>query len=101
MAKKNLTSLMDGILGDNKAPEETQNESSQIAEKKTAVAKPRRSAKNDVHATIVVDADIMRKIKYIAIMENVMIKNVIGDALSKKIEEWEKENGTITFRTKK
>lgn len=110
MAKKNLASLMDGILGDSNTNDETTAKAPQITESMNAdlqtkryekVGRPRKNeekvASKDIRATIIADSDVMRKIKYISVVDGILIKDVIGDALQKKIEDWETENGKIKF----
>jgi len=52
-------------------------------------------------ATFIVDKDLTRKLKYIALMETRLYKNVIAEALSSYIERWEGENGVINLPKKK
>lgn len=52
-------------------------------------------------ATFIVDKDLTRKLKYIALMETKLYKNVIAEALSSYIERWEGENGIINLPKKK
>jgi hypothetical protein len=48
-----------------------------------------------------VDKDLTRKLKYIALMETKLYKNVISEALISYIERWESENGVINLPKKK
>lgn len=48
-------------------------------------------------ATFIVDRDITRKLKYIALMETKLYKNIVSEALNKYIEQWEKKNGVINL----
>ena len=48
-------------------------------------------------ATFVVDKAITRKLKYIALMETKLYKDVVSEAVSSFIERWESENGTINL----
>lgn len=52
-------------------------------------------------ATFVVDKAITRKLKYIALMETKLYKDVVSEALSSFIERWESENGTINLPSTK
>lgn len=52
-------------------------------------------------ATFIVDRDLTRKLKYIALMDTKLYKNVISEALSSYIERWESENGVINLPKKK
>jgi len=51
-------------------------------------------------ATFIVDRDVTRKLKYIALMETKLYKIVIGEALKQYIDRWEKENGKINLPKK-
>lgn len=48
-------------------------------------------------ATFVVDKEITRKLKYIALMETKLYKDIVSKALSSYIERWESENGVINL----
>lgn len=48
-------------------------------------------------ATFVVDKEITRKLKYIALMETKLYKDIVSEALSSYIERWESENGVINL----
>lgn len=48
-------------------------------------------------ATFIVDRDITRKLKYIALMETKLYKDIVSEALNKYIEQWEKKNGVINL----
>lgn len=63
---------------------------------KSGTAKPREE-----RATFIVDKDITRKLKYIALMDTKLYKKVIAEALSSYIEQWEKQNGTINLPNSK
>lgn len=121
MAKKNLASLMNGIMGDSKpAVSETSSEESQNlpvsevtdemkesleAKRRRNVGRPRKgesgSKVQETRATFIVDPELIRKIKYISLVENNLLKDVIGEALSSFIESWEEENGKIRLPKKK
>lgn len=118
MAKKNLASLMSGIMGDTRAEPgsavETPNMSDQPHENTTSgnaipevgqrrkPGRPRSLGKADeIHATIIVDSGLMRKIKYISLLEEKMIKEVMNDALYSYVSSWESINGKIKLPSKK
>ena len=48
-------------------------------------------------ATFVVDKEITRKLKYIALMETKLYKDIVSEALSSYIERWESEKGVINL----
>ncbi|MBR4305491.1 MAG: hypothetical protein IKT78_01455 [Ruminiclostridium sp.] len=50
-------------------------------------------------ATFIVDRDVVRKLKYIALMDMKLYKNVINEALSGYIAQWEQNNGAINLPT--
>ncbi len=121
MAKKNLASLMSGIMGDVKPassePVETAQEATAISEiteemrdnlesrRRQNVGRPRKgengSKTAEVRATFIVDPELVRKIKYISLVDGELLKNVVGNALTAYIESWESENGKIRLPKKK
>lgn len=48
-------------------------------------------------ATFIVDRDITRKLKYIALMETRTYKAIVGEALQEYIDRWESKNETINL----
>ena len=48
-------------------------------------------------ATFIVEKGLTRKLKYIALMETKLYKDVISEALSSYVERWEKNNGKINL----
>lgn len=60
--------------------------------RKSGNPKPREE-----RATFIVDKALTRKLKYIALMETKLYKNIISEALSGYIERWESKNGTINL----
>ena len=44
-----------------------------------------------------VERDTIRKLKYVALMETKLYKNIVSEALNKFIEQWEKKNGVINL----
>lgn len=102
MAKKNLSSLMDGILG-NTTPPEHQNEDKTAEPDSTrrGAGRPKKgeviSPNNDVRATFIGDRDVMKKLKYIAFAEDSMLRDVIDKAFKAFIANWESEKGKITL----
>lgn len=115
MAKKNLASLMNGIMGDSKpivseVPSEDPQEvpvsevtdemkNTLEAKRRQKVGRPRKdengSKTNEVRATFIVDPEVVRKLKYISLVESNLLKDVISEALTSFIESWESENGKI------
>ncbi len=121
MAKKNLASLMNGIMGDSKpvVPEVSSEERQEVpvsevtdemkdsleAKRRQNVGRPRKgesgSKTNEVRATFIVDPELIRKVKYISLVESSLLKDVISDALTSYVEGWETENGKIRLPKKK
>ena len=118
MAKKNLASLMNGIMGDNR-PQEPEAQAIEIpaaevtdemkanleANRRRNVGRPRKgesgSKANEVRATFIVDPELIRKVKYISLVEGSLLKDVISEALTFYIEAWESDNGKIRLPKKK
>ena len=121
MAKKNLASLMNGIMGDTKPSEpeipvigQPESAAAEVTEEMKAnleanrrrnVGRPRKgesgSKNNEVRATFIVDPELIRKVKYISLVESSLLKDVISEALTSYIEAWESENGKIRLPKKK
>lgn len=116
MAKKNLMSLMDGIMGEDRkeeapvgeirtesAPEPKPAANVEPAPEKPAPEKsvrkgpgrPKKEAANETRATFIVNNDLLRKIKYISLVEGCMQKDVLDRALQEYIDAWQEENGKI------
>lgn len=115
MAKKNLASLMSGIMGDVKpsVTEEISNNPQEElesivtdemkenleAKRRRNVGRPRKgesgNKSNDVRATFIVDPEIVRKLKYVSLAEGLLLKDVIAEALNAYLDSWEAENGNI------
>lgn len=122
MAKKNLASLMSGIMGepepqtapatpvkeqtvydkqyistDNK--EEDNNSAIENSNPRKA-GRPRKSdseKSQEIRATFIVNNDQLRKIKYISLVEGVLLKDIVERSFAQFIEDWEKANSTINL----
>lgn len=115
MAKKNLASLMSGIMGEAK-PQNTEVSSDNTSEvpvsevtdemkenleakRRQNVGRPRKGESgkqtNEVRATFIVDPETVRKLKYVSLAEGSLLKDVIAEALNSYLDIWESENGKI------
>ena len=58
---------------------------------------PAKSAKKpqEIRATFIVDPDLLRKVKYISLVEGILLKDVISEALSNYVVAWEEKNKKI------
>lgn len=125
MAKKNLASLMNGIMGEPKPQDTTTNEnpvvesvndihSSEVTEEMkenleakrySNVGRPKKGTSNvkkeETRATFIVDPELIRKLKYISLVESSLLKDIISEALTSYINAWEEENGKIRLPKKK
>ncbi len=107
MAKKNLASLIDGIVGDrsNMTSEDLTNDINEKTTEKRKVGRPRRDsdpgAETEVRASFIVNEMQLKKLKYISLMESKMQKEVLFDALKDYIDTWEDLNGEINIPRKK
>ena len=116
MAKKNLASLMDGIMGDPKpaitiGPVVKPQEATPISEvteemvesleskRKRNVGRPRKGEEviksNEIRATFIVDPELIRKMKYISLVNCELLKDVVDRAFKTYIEAWESGNNKI------
>ena len=48
-------------------------------------------------ATFVISRDLTLKLKYVSLMERRLYKDVVSEALSAYVEEWEKKHGAINL----
>lgn len=125
MAKKNLASLMNGIMGDdtqdaretidNTAITETpEQETAEVTDemkqnlestRRRNVGRPRKgtpsSKQEETRATFIVSPEVIRKLKYIALVDGTLLKDIIAEALDTHIAAWESENGKIRLPKKK
>ena len=56
-----------------------------------------KSAKKpqEIRATFIVDPDLVRKVKYISLVEGILLKDVISEALNNYVDAWEEKNKKI------
>lgn len=91
MAKKDLAGLVGGIIGSNvravENPKTNGTPSATTTEKKV----------QDIRATFVCNPDLIRKLKYIALADGRLHKDVVADAFAMYIANWERSNGNITL----
>ena len=99
-------------MGDNRVPSELVQElgiSPEMEEKlnearlsKRGRPKGRKNGNPDRQnrATFIVDKDVTRKLKYIALMETRTYTAVVSEALQEYIDRWEKKNGEINLPNK-
>lgn len=58
---------------------------------------PAKSTKKpqEIRATFIVDSNLIRKVKYISLVEGILLKDVISQALNNYVEVWEEKNKKI------
>ena len=62
--------------------------------KKGETAKSVKKAQ-EIRATFIVDPDLLRKVKYISLVEGILLKDVISEALNNYVDAWEEKNKKI------
>ena len=72
------------------------------AKRRENVGRPKKgetakSAKKpqEIRATFIVDPDLVRKVKYISLVEGILLKDVISEALNNYVDIWEEKNKKI------
>lgn len=72
------------------------------AKRRENVGRPKKgetakSAKKpqEIRATFIVDPDLVRKVKYISLVEGILLKDVISQALNNYVDVWEEKNKKI------
>lgn len=75
------------------------------AKRKENVGRPKKgeTAKKakEIRATFIVDPDLLRKVKYISLVDGLLLKDVISEALTTYIDGWEERNKKIRLPKKK
>ena len=49
----------------------------------------------EIRATFIVDPDLVRKVKYISLVEGILLKDVISEALNSYVDAWEENNRKV------
>lgn len=72
------------------------------AKRRENVGRPKKgetskSAKKpqEIRATFIVDPDLLQKVKYISLVEGILLKDVISEALDNYVDKWETDNRKI------
>ena len=78
------------------------------AKRRENVGRPKKgeSAKNakkpqEIRATFIVDPDLLQKVKYISLVEGIVLKDVICEALNNYVDKWETDNRKIRLPKRK
>lgn len=126
--RKDMSSLLGDILNDGKPqigePERTEEipqetidrlgitpemEQALVKERSKKGGRPRsdfrRSSEygtgvGETRATFIVKIETLRKIKYIALADTKLLKNIVEECLSKYVQDWESSNGEIQLPKK-
>lgn len=95
MAKKNLSSLVSGIIG-NENPTSENNLQNPKVNTTRPVGRPKKESTSElIRTTIVVEKQLIRKLKMIAASDDLNLQTAIGAALEMYIKQWESENGKL------
>ena len=64
---------------------------------------PAKSTKKpqEIRATFIVDPDLLRKVQYISLVEGILLKDVISEALNNYVDAWETINRKIKIPKRK
>ena len=78
------------------------------AKRRENVGRPKKgeSAKSakkpqEIRATFIVNPDLVRKVKYISLVEGILLKDVISEALNNYVDKWETDNRKIRLPKRK
>ena len=78
------------------------------AKRRENVGRPKKgeSAKSakkpqEIRATFIVDPDLLQKVKYISLVEGILLKDVISEALNNYVDKWETDNRKIRLPKRK
>ncbi len=106
MSKKGFKSEFSSLLGNNNTPppvneqqphkDNKQSLQNSVIEKIETVAPQKIEGKElEIRATFIVQESLLEKIKSIAYWDRLQIKEVVNDALSNYLQQWEAKNGHI------
>lgn len=108
MNKKDFTGGLNSLLGERKPEhqepakpavfEPVKPESKEVAQvdKKSAASTSKRGTKPDeTRATLIVNEEVLEKLKAIAYWERTLIKDVVNEALEESVKRYEKKHGEI------
>lgn len=68
--------------------------------KKGETAKSAKKSQ-EIRATFIVDPDLVQKVKYISLVEGILLKDVISEALNNYVDKWETDNRKIRLPKRK
>lgn len=100
---------MSGIIGENNSQNsnaelETKNTVEDTSPNSNVTSTPKRGRpkkdNDDTRTTLIISSELLRKIKYVSLMENSTLKDIVDDALSLYVSKWEKDNGQIRLPKK-
>ncbi|EJW90542.1 hypothetical protein EVA_21351, partial [gut metagenome] len=55
----------------------------------------------EIRATFIVNPDLLRKVKYISLVKDILLKEVISQALTNYVDAWERRNQKIRLPKEK
>lgn len=98
MAKK-LQSLVSGFVGSQSSESGNNPAKNEPVESKTKVSTaPVASSSSKTSTTLRINEDLLRKLKYISIIEGCRLNDVYLAALNDYVNDWEKQNGGINIK---
>lgn len=95
MANKNKANALVSNLGIGKSS------STKQEAKEVAIHRPSIEAgckKGDARTTIILNKELIRKVKFIALAEGSTIKDKVSEALQAVVTSWEAEHGSIQIK---
>lgn len=87
MGKKTFTGALNSVMRE-EAPEEQNSDTKKPGRPKTATP-------GGIRTTLILNKDLMEKIKALAYWERLLIKDVVEEAIEEKIKRYEKQHGEI------
>ena len=96
MANKNKANALVSNLGIGKSSS-TKQETKEVAEHRPSVEASCKEG--DARTTIILNKDLMRKVKFIALADGSTIKDKVSEALQAVVESWEAEHGSIQINS--
>ena len=98
MKEDSLNALFSGLTGTKEnAKLASTNEKAPMRSRQ----KKQEASKNEERFCTIVNSDLLKKVRIIALREGLQSKDIVNAALSKAVHGYERKNGTITEQPKK
>lgn len=93
MSKKTFAGGLNSLMGDQ--PEKPKRGRPVTQTKEITKSSQKGTKENETRATLIINEDLLDKLKAVAYWDRLLIKDVVNNALVDAIDKYEKKNGDI------